>query len=190
MALSICAKVARIAIELWRGSARGSAAFTFRLYRSGLRASLRRIPRREIPSADFCAQRKRPAGRGRWLCSSRRSTRRNDARRSTLRAICEASRGRQLRLIRAETDSGRSDGLLNALTCRQPSARDFTSSVVDDVTELFAPIAPSKLRVWVSSRFLSILSSPLSQSRHSIIYFLARDSKISITHICDNPVYV
>lgn len=125
----------------------GSAAFTFRLHRSGLRASLRRIPRREIPSTDFCAQRKRPAGRGRWLCSSRRSTRRNDARRSTLRAICEASRGRQLRLIRAETDSGRSDGLLNALTCRQPSARDFTSSVVDDVTELFAPIAPSKLRV-------------------------------------------
>lgn len=37
--------------------------------------------------------------------------------------MCEASRGRQLRLIRAETDSGRSDGLLNALTCRQPSAR-------------------------------------------------------------------
>jgi hypothetical protein len=43
--------------------------------------------------------------------------------RSTLRAMCEASRGRQLRLIRAETDSGRSDGLLNTLTCRQPSAR-------------------------------------------------------------------
>lgn len=30
----------------------------------------------------------------------------------TLRAMCEASRGRQLRLIRAETDSGRSDGYL------------------------------------------------------------------------------
>lgn len=41
----------------------------------------------------------------------------------TLRTMCEASRGRQLRLIRAETDSGRSDGLLNTLTCRQPSAR-------------------------------------------------------------------
>lgn len=41
----------------------------------------------------------------------------------TLRAMCEASRGRQLRLIRAETDSGRNDGLLNTLTCRQPSAR-------------------------------------------------------------------
>lgn len=47
------------------------------------------------------------------------------------RAMCEASRGRQLRLIRAETDSGRNDGLLNALTCRQslPPARNFTSSV-------------------------------------------------------------
>lgn len=40
-----------------------------------------------------------------------------------LRTMCEASRGRQLRLIRAETDSGRNDGLLNTLTCRQPSAR-------------------------------------------------------------------
>lgn len=156
----------------------GSAAFTFRLHRSGLRASLRRIPRREIPSTDFCAQRKRPAGRGRWLCSSRRSTRRNDARRSTLRAICEASRGRQLRLIRAETDSGRSDGLLNALTCRQPSARDFTSSVVDDVTELFAPNAPSKLRVWVSSRFLPIPSQSFEpfESKQTLdrIFFSSR----------------
>lgn len=49
-------------------------------------------------------------------------TRRRHAAR-TVRAMCEASRGRQLRLIRAETDSGRSDGLLNTLTCRQPSAR-------------------------------------------------------------------
>lgn len=56
--------------------------------------------------------------RGRRLCSCDEE----EACR-TLRAMCEASRGRQLRLIRAETDSGRSDGLLNTLTCRQPSAR-------------------------------------------------------------------
>lgn len=63
----------------------------------------------------------------------------------TLRAMCEASRGRQLRLIRAETDSGRSDGLLNTLTCRQPSARLHflhpSPYVVYDVTELRARCA-------------------------------------------------
>jgi len=61
--------------------------------------------------------------------------------RSTLRAMCEASRGRQLRLIRAETDSGRNDGLLNSLTCRQPSARLHflrRSCVIYDATESLA----------------------------------------------------
>jgi len=62
--------------------------------------------------------------------------------RSTLRAMCEASRGRQLRLIRAETDSGRSDGLLNTLTCRQPSARLHflrpSTCVIYDATESLA----------------------------------------------------
>lgn len=103
---------------------RKRSTFTFRLHRSRLASEFTTDPAARNSIDRFLrAAEERPAGRGRWLCSSRRSTRRNDARRSTLRAICEASRGRQLRLIRAETDSGRSDGLLNALTCRQPSAR-------------------------------------------------------------------
>lgn len=85
----------------------------FRLHRLG--KAIERIPRREIPSTDFCNGRDPPA------MIMQLSARSRSAR--ELRAMCEASRGRQLRLIRAETDSGRSDGLLNALTCRQPSAR-------------------------------------------------------------------
>lgn len=67
--------------------------------------------RRQISTGDGRSRRGR-------LCSCD-----EEEARGTLRAMCEASRGRQLRLIRAETDSGRSDGLLNTLTCRQPSAR-------------------------------------------------------------------
>jgi len=73
--------------------------------------------RREFPSTDFCAATEES---GADDYAARRAT----WRRRTHCAcnVCEASRGRQLRLIRAETDSGRSDGLLNTLTCRQPSA--------------------------------------------------------------------
>lgn len=70
----------------------------------------------KVPLTDFCRATEEAA-----VNDYAAATRRRHA--ATLRAMCEASRGRQLRLIRAETDSGRSDGLLNTLTCRQPSAR-------------------------------------------------------------------
>lgn len=88
----------------------------------------------QVLLTDFCD------GRSRAVDDYAAATRRRHA--ATLRAMCEASRGRQLRLIRAETDSGRSDGLLNTLTCRQPSARLHflypSPYVVYDVTELRA----------------------------------------------------
>lgn len=91
--------------------------------------------------------------------------------RGTLRAMCEASRGRQLRLIRAETDSGRSDGLLNTLTCRQPSARLHflhpSPYVACDVTELRTSPASSCNRVaklYASVRSCQNLSINLTYS--------------------------
>lgn len=82
----------------------------------------------------------RPLRRPRMITQSDVRMRRSACARA-LRTMCEASRDRQLRLIRAETDSGRSDGLLNALTCRQPSARDFTSSVRPPVRFYVRPFA-------------------------------------------------
>lgn len=76
---------------------------------------------RETPSTDFLrCDGTVPARMIMQLGARRGGGARTHAR--TVRAMCEASRGRQLRLIRAETDSGRNDGLLNTLTCRQPSA--------------------------------------------------------------------
>lgn len=71
---------------------------------------------REIPLTDFCAATEESG------VDDYAARRASVEEAHALRAMCEASRGRQLRLIRAETDSGRSDGLLNTLTCRQPSA--------------------------------------------------------------------
>lgn len=110
--------------------------------------------------------------------------------RRTLRAMCEASRGRQLRLIRAETDSGRSDGLLNTLTLVANPPRDFTSStpvavyVAHDVPESrlymymyvyrWKRVSSRDLRVFLSSSRLcarhildnNVVPSTSSYTRH------------------------
>lgn len=109
----------------------------------------RRISRFRL--TDFYGRRKKPPlAVGDYAAATRRG-----GVRGTLRAMCEASRGRQLRLIRAETDSGRSDGLLNTLTCRQPSARLHflhpSPYVACDVTEL-RPARRARRRRVIASR--------------------------------------